>query len=676
MMRLYPRLALDGIRKNRRLYIPYILTCIGMVMMYYILEFLSNSPLLEQMRGGGTVSIVLILGKFVITVFSALFLLYTNAFLIRRRNMEFGLYNILGMDKRSIGRVIVWESLFVSVLGLAGGLVCGIAFSKFAELGLLKATHARIDYRFRVSPASIGTTAILFAIIFLLLTLKSLWQVHRTKPLELMRSENLGEKPPKANWLLALAGLILLGIAYWMALVKGNPIEALVYFFVAVILVIIATYLLFTAGSVALCRLLQRNSRYYYQKNHFISVSSMKYRMKRNGAGLASICILSTIVLVMISSTSSLFLGAEDALNTRYPRSCEIGIHLDSFEELSEEHIDALRSSYEQVFADYGVTPQNLLEYRYASIVGMDAGPEVNLDSRAVDMATDYSRLRQMVFISAADYNGVAGTDLTLEPGTALICPIRCTYNRDRLTMGGMTLDIVGTAELCFDVSEISTSILPGIGLVVPDYETLEPLAGLADYRGEPMLGIRWYYGYDLDAPDEVQAAVLRAQSNALQHTFVNKGSGLSYYYGCRAEEKEDFYATFGGLFFLGILLSLVFIFAAVLIIYYKQISEGYEDQSRFAIMQKVGMTGSDIKKSINSQVLTVFFAPLLFAGLHLIFAFPMVWSLLQLFNLRNIVPVIAANVCSFGLFGLFYAFVYKATAHSYYSIVSGGKKA
>ena len=676
MMRLYPRLALDGIRKNRRLYIPYILTCIGMVMMYYILEFLSNSPLLEQMRGGGTVSVVLILGKFVITVFSALFLLYTNAFLIRRRNMEFGLYNILGMDKRSIGRVILWESLFVSVLGLAGGLVCGIAFSKFAELGLLKATHAQIDYRFRVIPASIGMTAIIFACIFLLLTLRSLWQVHRTKPLELMRSENLGEKPPKANWLLALVGLVLLGIAYRMALVNRNPIDALLYFFAAVILVIIATYLLFTAGSVALCRLLQSSRRYYYRKNHFVAVSSMKYRMKRNGAGLASICILSTMVLVMISSTSSLFFGAEDALNTRYPRDCEITVYLDSIAELSAEHIDELRGGYAQVFPDYGVTPQNLLEYRYASIVGMDAGPEVNLDARAVDAATNYNQLRQMLFLSAADYNAVSGANVTLEPGTALICTFRCTFDRERITMGGMTLDIVGTAELCFDVSEISTSILPGIGLVVPDYETLEPLAGLADYRGEPMLGIRWYYGYDLDAPDEVQAAVLRAQSNALQHTFVNKGSGLSYYYGCRAEEKEDFYATFGGLFFLGILLSLVFLFAAVLIIYYKQISEGYEDQSRFAIMQKVGMTGSDIKKNINSQVLIVFFAPLLLAGLHLSFAFPMVWNLLQLFHLQNVVPVIVANVCSFVLFGLFYAFVYKATAHSYYSIVSGGRKA
>ena len=676
MMRLYPRLALDGIRKNRRLYIPYILTCIGMVMMYYIMEFLSNSPLLAQMRGGDTVSVVLVLGKFVITVFAALFLLYTNAFLLRRRNMEFGLYNILGMDKRSIGRVIVWESLFVSVLGLAGGLVCGIAFSKFAELGLLKAIHAQIDYRFRVIPASIGMTAIIFACIFLLLTLRSLWQVHRTKPLELMRSENLGEKPPKANWLLALAGLVLLGIAYRMALVNRNPIDALLYFFAAVILVIIATYLLFTAGSVALCRLLQSSRRYYYRKNHFVAVSSMKYRMKRNGAGLASICILSTMVLVMISSTSSLFFGAEDALNTRYPRDCEITVYLDSIAELSAEHIDELRGGYAQVFPDYGVTPQNLLEYRYASIVGMDAGPEVNLDARAVDAATNYNQLRQMLFLSAADYNAVSGANVTLEPGTALICTFRCTFDRERITMGGMTLDIVGTAEPCFEASEISVSILPGIVLVVPDYETLEPLAGLADYRGEPMLGIRWYYGYDLDAPDTVQAAVLREQSNTLQRTFVNKGNGLSYYYGCRAEERADFYATFGGLFFLGILLSLVFLFAAVLIIYYKQISEGYEDQSRFAIMQKVGMTGSDIKKNINSQVLIVFFAPLLLAGLHLSFAFPMVWNLLQLFHLQNVVPVIVANVCSFVLFGLFYAFVYKATAHSYYSIVSGGRKA
>ena len=305
-----PRLALTGIRKNRKLYLPYILSCTGMVAMFYIIHALSYSPVLYAMRvGASSTQFCLSLGKFVIAVFSLLFLYYTSSFLIRRRNREFGLYNVLGMDKRSIGGIIIWESLLIALCSIALGLGLGIAFYKYAELGLLNALHAQIDYRFTVSLQGITYTVGMYALIFFLLLLRSLWQVHRSKPTELLRSEAEGEKPPRSNWFFSMLGLTLLLCAYILAVRIQDPATAVALFFVAVIMVVIATYLLFITGSVSLCRLLQKNKRYYYKSNHFVSVSSMAYRMKRNGAGLASICILSTMVLVMISSTSSLYFG-------------------------------------------------------------------------------------------------------------------------------------------------------------------------------------------------------------------------------------------------------------------------------------------------------------------------------------------------------------------------------
>lgn len=326
-MRLYPKLAILGIQKNRRLYIPYLLTCIGMVAMFYILQSLSYSPLLQEMKGGNNVGLVLSLGKYVISVFSLIFLIYTNSFLNRRRNKEFGLYHILGMGKRGLLRISAWESLFISAVGMVGGIALGIALSKLAELGLLNAIHVAPDYRFTMHFESIKVTIGIFAIIFVFLFLKSMLHILRAKPLELMHSEQTGEKPPKANWLFAVLGLLLLGGAYYLAVSIQSPLKALTLFFVAVIMVILGTYLLFCAGSVTLCRTLQKNKRYYYQKQHFVSVSSMTYRMRRNGAGLASICVLSTMVLVMLSSASSLFIGAEGCPAGWLPRDGIIAVH-------------------------------------------------------------------------------------------------------------------------------------------------------------------------------------------------------------------------------------------------------------------------------------------------------------------------------------------------------------
>ena len=317
MRGLYRRLAWSGIAKHRKFYLPYLLTCIAMITMYSIIAFLPDTEFLLSFRGSELMQTILMLGTFVIAVFALIFLFYTNSFLIRRRKREFGLYNILGMGKRHLACVVIWEAVFLAGISLAAGLLLGILLSKTAELGMVRLVAAQTDYRLRIEVPAIRETLAVFGVIHLLILLNSLRQIHLTNPLELLRSESAGEKPPKANWVLALLGAVLLGGAYALAVSIEEPVSALLWFFVAVIMVILGTYLLFIAGSVALCRLLQKNKRYYYKTNHFVSVSSMLYRMKRNGAGLASICILCTMVLVMVSSTVCLYIGAEDSLVAR-----------------------------------------------------------------------------------------------------------------------------------------------------------------------------------------------------------------------------------------------------------------------------------------------------------------------------------------------------------------------
>lgn len=670
---LYLRLAVSGIRKNKKLYLPYLLTCIGMVTMSHILQSLSYSPALRMMQGGSQMEFILSLGKVVVAVFAALFLLYTNSFLIRRRNKEFGLYNVLGMDKTALSWVIFWENILVAALGLGLGILSGTGLYKLAELGLVNMIHGTVDYSFIISPESVKFTLWVFLPIFALLMVKSVWQVRRARPLELLRSENAGEKPPRANYLLGLAGLLLLAGAYYLSVSSPNAMAAFTWFFVAVIMVIVATYLLMISGSVALCRLLQKNRNYYYQKQHFVSVSSMAYRMKRNGAGLASICILATMVLVMISSTFSLYIGMEDSIQTRYPHDSGFGVDMERLEYLDDAHTAQVRSRFESLFREENVEPRNVEQYRYASISGILEGGRVDPDSSAASYSTlDYSTLRTITFIPVEDYNALNGTALTLEPGQALVGCLRCEYDEPSFRLGDMTLEIAGKLPKNLDTGESVVSVVPSITLVVSDLQELAPLDSLADYKGRKMLETRYYYGCDFDLPEEQIIQLHQQQKQAImQVEFLGKNHGYGWIDECPAQEREGSYITFGGLFFIGIMLSGVFIAAAALMIYYKQISEGYEDQSRFAIMRKVGMTRQDIKKSINSQILTVFFAPLLMAGLHLAFAFPMVWQILQMFNLRNLKLVIASNVGSFLVFCLFYVIIYKLTAGAYYTIVS-----
>lgn len=432
----YPKLAFSSMRKNKRFYLPYILTCIGMVMMQYIIVFLSVTPVFSKMPGTGSLQMMLGLGGYIIGIFSVIFLFYTNSFLMRRRRKEFGLYNILGMGKFNIGRVLFWETVLTAAIALSVGLGLGIVLSKAAELSLMNMLHGDISYTISVSGKAIMTTLLCFLAIFALLMVNSLVKLSISSPISMLRSENVGEKKPKGNWLLGLIGLLFVGGAYYMALTIKNPLSALMWFFVAVIMVIVGTYMLFISGSVLMCNILKKNKKYYYNPKHFVSVSSMAYRMKRNGAGLASICILGTMVLVMIASTSCLYFGAEDAMGSRYPREINSTVTFEDPSEMSEENVAILREKAETAAAGEGVTEKNILDYRYAQATGVvDETGEIDVDIAYLSEVSesDIDNLYIYYFMSLDDYNKMTNQNKTLEDNQALIYVNRGEYDYKKL---------------------------------------------------------------------------------------------------------------------------------------------------------------------------------------------------------------------------------------------------
>ena len=677
---LYARLAWTGMVKNKRLYLPYGLSAAGMVLMFYILTGLSGSPVLEHMSGGGSSAIILRLGTVVIAVFALIFLFYTHSFLIRRREREFGLYNVLGMGKGSIARILLWETAITYGLTTGTGLLLGVVLYKLAELGMVRLLRVPVTYTLTVSVSSLLAAAALFAVIHTLILLNSLRQLHGVSAVALLRSESVGEKPPRAQWVLTAAGVVLLGGAYALAVSIKEPLAAFLWFFAAVIMVILATYLLFISGSVTLCRGLQRNKKYYYRPQHFVSVASMTYRMKRNGAGLASVCILTTMVLVMISSTTCLYVGQEDAVNARYPRDMDVAVYGRSDHPLDEAEAEQLRQGVESTVFNFGGQTSNVATYREISVSGLPDGGDLRLGNAGAS-AADSTHVIHIYFVPLEEYNAVTGQSLTLEDGQVYVATLRTEFHSDTLSIdGGMTRHVM-KREIPMLGGPSAADITPSLMVVVPDFEQFVP--ALQDYFMEKYHSyptVVWHYAFDTDLPENQQADMDGVTPN-LKDALDDYLSGVSsdWDVGVSVESKAgnraDFYGTYGGLFFLGIMLSIVFIFAAVAILYYKQLSEGYEDQSRFDIMQKVGMTKGDIRRSINSQLLTVFYLPLLMAGLHLCFAFPFIHKLLMLFNLDNRGLLVGTTAVSFAVFAALYALVYKLTGNAYYHIVADNKE-
>ena len=673
---IYSRLALTGIKKNKKLYIPYILTCIGMVMMFYIITFLSSSDMMMNYPGGETMRGILGFGVYVIGFFAVIFLFYTNSFLVRRRKKEFGLYNILGMGKRNIARVMLWETLFIGAFSIAVGMALGVLFSKLAELVMVNIMSMDVTFGVTIDYKAIYYTVVLFAVIFFLILLNSLRQVHLSNPIALLHSENAGEKPPKANWFFAVLGVLILGCAYYLAVTIKDPVTTLAAFFFAVIMVIVATYLIFISGSVAFCKILQKKKNYYYKTNHFVSVSSMSYRMKRNGAGLASICILCTMVLVMISSTVCLYLGKEDSLRERYPRNINVTMTSQIYSDLISQDADDVAKRTFEAAENMGYTPVNAIDYTMLSFVSYMRDGEIVLDEDENGFNYVSGDLWKIFIVSLDDYNRLTGSQENLDEDEVMIYTSKdMDYNYDVLKIKGQEPLNIKKVVTDFENNGVDTmQIMPALYIFVPDLEV--QVQKISEQSQDALGNINRFVGYDLEATDQQQTDVFSEIYDWLRTSQVKSADGSMYVYvEGSANEKLEFFGIYGGLFFLGIILGIVFIFAAVLIMYYKQVSEGYEDQSRFEIMQKVGMTKREIKKSINSQMLTVFFMPLIAAGVHLAFAFPMIYKMLILLGLVNKVFLIMVTVGCFLLFALLYMLVYKITSRAYYSIVSGGNE-
>ena len=547
----------------------------------------------------------------------------------------------------------------------------GIAFSKFAELGLVNIASGQTDFSFSLDPSAILKTAATFAVIFVLVFLNSAGQMRFSDTVTLLKGENTGEKPPKGNIFLGVIGFLALGWAYYIAVTIKDPISAMVWFFAAVVAVIIATYLLMISGSVALCRVLKKNKKYYYKKNHFVALSSMAYRMKRNGAGLASICVLSTMVLVTVATTACMFFGAEDAINANYPRQINVSCNAESNIKTADENFEILKKGIADETEKQGSTLSNIREMRYLYAVGSMTDNTAYCDRNSEVFFPNLDCLREFIVVPEDYYNGITGESVDVADDTCAVRTIECNYKQSEINFSdgpGFTVsDSLRINRKLF--SERVTSS----GCIVVVVKNLDDFAEcMSAQRENALFSYCQRYGFDTDLSSGAQIDLEKrleeyvADSNR-NYTYTDVTS--------RARNEGDFYGTFGGMFYLGILLSIVFALAAVLIIYYKQISEGYEDRGRFEIMAKVGMTDKEVKSSINSQLLTVFFVPLLLSGLHLAFSLPMIKKILELFSLTNTGLFLMTAGLSFAVFALFYVVVYKLTARAYYGIVSGTKE-
>ena len=642
------------------MYIPFVLSCILTIMMYYMVSSLSMNPNMMNMIGGDVMQQILSLGIYVITVFAVIFLFYTNSFLIKRRKREFGLFNILGMEKKHLSIVIALESMIVFLVSMVLGIGIGILLDKAFYLLIAKMLNASIALGFYISYQSIVNSIILFLIIFVLMYLFSLIQINLSNPIELLHGDQHGEKEPKTKWLLALIGLICLGTGYYMSVSIQDPVTAFAFFMVAVILVVIGTYMLFTAGSIVILKLLRKNKRYYYKTNHFISVSNMIYRMKQNAVGLGNICILSTMVLVMLSTTISLWVGMNDIIETRFPRDITVSINsVDSNQALYT--IDDMNYAIEQA----GIQTEDELVYRTLSVSAFNQGNTYTFGNENMSLQ-DISNVVVLYFITLDDYNRTEGTNVSLAPDEVLVFPSGKQFDHKTIDIASNTFKVKGILDSIKADSNYSANLQNSMFVVVDSMDTLFMIDDLQKQEyGDNASYIHTSYDFNLSKSEEMS---VKEATDAL---IANYPGDTTYMMVDTQEGNyEDLLSLYASFLFIGIFLSFLFIMATVLIMYYKQITEGYEDKKRFEIMQKVGLNKREVKKTINSQVLTVFFLPLVVAAIHIVFAFPMIEKMLRLLYLDNTNLYIMTTVICFGVFALVYVLIYFLTSKVYYGIV------
>ena len=666
---IFSRLAKQNIRNNKSTYIPYMITCIFCIAMIYMMEFLRDCPTLDQaVRQADEVRMIVFTGEIVVEIFCIIFLIYSNSFLMKRRQKEIGLYNILGLERNHIGIVMFLETIITSIGSLAGGIAAGIIGSKLALLLLLKLLHIPSVLGFYISVKGIFTCLFMFGIVFLMILFLNLAKIHLSRPVELLRGNNTGEKEPAAKWLMALIGFICLGAGYYLAVTTESPIKAITIFLLAVILVMAGTYLLFTAGSIVILKFLRRRKSFYYRTGNFISISGMLYRMKQNAIGLASICILSTGVLLMISMTVSIYFGMNDIMLNRYPYDVDMSVT-----SISEEECQTAIEAFEKAIADNKVPVEKSVEEIYLDIVCSKNGDQILI--KPTNTIRNSDSVLVLSLLNQAEYERLTGISANLNDGEIFAWypsavqkdsvtvdetefTVKKWLDKNPLTCGEDAVSdnavLVVTDEDFKKFDEMRTEMYKGVSSA-PAGEDLTLHLGL-DITGSETDKI------DFGTPVMEDVKDLRKNGGLSENSWITSG--------IRQQEYESYYADNGSLLFIGIFLGSLFLMGTAMIIYYKQISEGYEDQKRFEIMQKVGLSRREVRSSVRRQILMVFFLPLLMAMLHITMAFPMIRRLLLLFGMTNTKLFIGCTAGTVLIFAVVYGVIYLMTARSYYHIV------
>lgn len=660
---MYTKLAITNIKNNRQFYFPYLLTGIITVAMFYIMCALESNPGIQSMPGAKNLGLILRLGIGVIGIFAVIFLFYTNSFIIKRRKKELGIYNILGMEKRHIAKILSKEAFFTAIIAIGGGLVTGVLFHKLACMLLYRMIGFNGGITFSFSKKGVMITAILFAIVYLLTYIYDLFQVQLANPIELLQSGNKGEREPKTKAIMAVLGVLCLGTGYFIAITTKNPIKALTLFFVAVILVIIGTYLLFTAGSIALLKILRRNKGYYYQTKHFTSVSGMIYRMKQNAVGLANICILSTMVLVAVSTTVSLYVGVEDIMKERYPNEINIRAYYDT----GAPSEDSIAPIVEKSVKESGRKirhEEDYLELYFAAI--KDHG-QYSLDKEKVKTAGD--RVSGFVVLTREDCKKKYNEEIPeLAENEVALFTIKKT-DMDTLVLENRSYHVkeIKQFQNTEDFETIADIMDEYYYVIVNDVQDMERLWQLQkEIYQENSSSISRQVRLDIDGDSEQKKECFENIKTALEPEQAKARILID----SRQSNLDEFYQIYGGFLFLGLFLGILFLMITVLIIFYKQISEGYDDKERFSIMEKVGMSNDEVKATIRSQVRTVFFLPILMAAVHVGMAFPMIKRLLSLFGLSNTALFAGCMAGTILVFTLIYLLVFLKTSKTYYKIV------
>ena len=666
---IFSRLAKQNIRNNKTTYIPYMITCIFCIAMIYMIEFLRDCPTLDQaVRQADEVRMIVFTGEIVVEIFCIIFLIYSNSFLMKRRQKEIGLYNILGLERNHIGIVMFLETIITSIGSLAGGIAAGIIGSKLALLLLLKLLHIPSVLGFYISVKGIFTCLFMFGIVFLMILFLNLAKIHLSRPVELLRGNNTGEKEPAAKWLMALIGFICLGAGYYLAVTTESPIKAITIFLLAVILVMAGTYLLFTAGSIVILKFLRRRKSFYYRTGNFISISGMLYRMKQNAIGLASICILSTGVLLMISMTVSIYFGMNDIMLNRYPYDVDMSVT-----SISEDECQTAIEAFEKAIADNKVPVEKSVEEIYLDIVCSKNGDQILI--KPANTIRNSDSVLVLSLLNQAEYERLTGISANLNDGE-IFAWYPSTVQKDSVTVDETEF----TVKKWLDKNPLTCgedAVSDNAVLVVTD----EDFKKFDEMRTEMYKGVSsapagedltLHLGLDITGSEtekiEFGIPVMETVKD------LKKSGGLSenawIISGIRQQEYESYYADNGSLLFIGIFLGSLFLMGTAMIIYYKQISEGYEDQKRFEIMQKVGLSRREVRSSVRRQILMVFFLPLLMAMLHITMAFPMIRRLLLLFGMTNTKLFIGCTAGTVLIFAVVYGLIYLMTARSYYHIV------